>query len=94
MRHLIKITSKTEEMVPSLVRKIPQKRSPANDYTETSFTEFTPTGFGQLPVPRQRTFHSRLKNSRLLTNLLAIALILCLAGIIYLLIFVTLFNST
>ena len=93
VRHLIKITTATEEM--ALIAK-PTKAptlTTHKTYTETSFTEYTPTGFGQLPVPRTHIPKTFLQSSRLLTSLLSIALILCLCGVIYLLLFVTLISK-
>ena len=58
--------------------------------SDTVLINYTPTGFGQLPVPQLRTKRSLLKPSNLQFILLIIALILCLFGVIYLLLFVTL----
>ena len=90
VRHLIKITTKTEEMVPLVTKKSSSTLTDLEIPSETNSTHFAPTGFGQLPEPcnppRQSFFHS----SHLLTSLLTFALVLCLIGVIYLLIFVTL----
>ena len=76
-------------MVPmSTSIKKPIPPSLESDFT-TITTEYTPTGFGQLPVPNIRTKSSRSKYSNLQIILLTVALILCLIGVIYLLLFVT-----
>ena len=89
VRHLIKITTKTEEMVPIT------SNTPKSPFIPTEFpsqiisTEFAPTGFGRLPEPCISPKRFSPHRSHLLTILLTLALILCLIGVIYLLIFVT-----
>ena len=88
VRHLIKITTKTEEMVPIKNSK-PTFPHPSLS-SEADHTEYSPTGFGQLPEPCVPSKRSYFHSSHLLTSLLTVALVLCLIGVIYLLIFVTL----
>ena len=91
VRHLIDITTKTEAM------KTPPNRAvvPAISYdiydSENDFvTEYTNTGFGHLPVPcKKPKISPSLKSTRIQSTLLMIALVLCLTGITYLLIFST-----
>ena len=87
VRHLIKITTKTEEMVPIHNKKLALTRPEFS--SETTFTDYKPTGFGQLPEPCTRSKRSYFPTYQLSTILLSIALILCLIGVIYLLIFAT-----
>ena len=91
VRHLIDITTRTDSMLPQSKRAVVPAISYEAKPSEDDFiTKYTNTGFGQLPVPcKIPRKSSRLQSTRVQSTLLLIALILCLIGITYLLIFAT-----
>ena len=77
-------------MVPVAKTK-PSIQSSSSFATETkTITEYSNTGFGQLPVPKTRTrLITSFRPSRVQYTLILTAFVLSLSGVIYLLLYVT-----